>query len=523
MKQMLKDVSTETKGVKVTHLSQLASVGQIAAGIAHEVKNPLTAVKGFLQLLKEKNERQYIEIAETELENAIEILQNLLHVSKPDLEDEPFESIDLAVELESVSQLFQDQLYRVSLVKRLDQPGQFVRGRRNQLKKAFFNLLKNAFEAIPGEGQITLDYSADDRYVTIVLKDTGVGIPKHKMDMLGTPFFSTKTNGTGMGLTLVFSVVYQHNGIINVESEEQVGTTFTIMLPRETGMIKRKEVLRLELEMADSVDIKSFFVKNRDQFEQRLLKEAVNVRDKIDEILAIGNINLMENAHRLVLYIVEGREHEVSAFAKTEGIIWAKHSLTLAFKLEWIQAVRRVLWDFLYNFDRLKKNASTIEDFYTLEKQINELMDLFLNHFFINYSQFKDDLIRAQREMVEDLSVPIIPLTKTISILPLIGPIDSFRSGTIQEKVLTQIGNERLETLIIDLSGVVEIDPNVIQELSNMIAGIKMMGCQTVITGLRPEVVKLMVRMSISFENKAILKGTLQQALKDYLEQIAGT
>ncbi|WP_309118260.1 ATP-binding protein [Paenibacillus sp.] len=515
--------STETKGVKVTHLSQLASVGQIAAGIAHEVRNPLTAVKGFLQLLKEKNEKQYIEIAQTELDNAIGILQNLLQVSKPDLEDEPFESIDLAVELELVSQLFQDQMYRVSLEKQLDQPGHFVMGKRNQLKKVFFNLLKNAFEAIPGKGRITIDYSADDDYVTIVIKDSGVGIPKQKMDMLGTPFFSTKSDGTGMGLTLVFSVVYQHNGVINVESEEHVGTTFTITFPKETGLIKRKEVYRLELEMPEYPELKTFFRLNRSHFEERLLREAVNVRGKIDEILKIGNINLIDNAHKLVLFIVEGREHEVVAFAKTEGIVWAKHSLTLAFKLEWIQAVRRVMWDFLYNFDRLRNSAGTIEDFYTMEKRINELMDMFLSHFFINYSQFKDDLIRTQREMVDDLSVPIIPLTPTISILPLIGTIDSYRSGTIQEKVITKIGYDRLEKLIIDLSGVVDIEPNVIHELISLIAGIKMMGCETIITGLRPEVVKVMVRMSLTFEDKAMLRGTLQQALKDHLGSIFET
>ncbi|HZG76534.1 MAG TPA: ATP-binding protein [Paenibacillus sp.] len=509
--------STDTKGVKVTHLSQLASVGQIAAGIAHEVKNPLTAVKGFLQLLKEKNDRQCIDIAQTELENAIGILQNLLHVSKPEMEDEPFESIDLAVELEAVTQLFQDQIYRVALHKKLDEPGHLVKGKRNQLKKVFFNLLKNAFEAIPGEGEITIDYSADEHFVTIVMSDTGVGIPKHKMDMLGTPFFSTKSNGTGMGLTLVFSVVYQHNGSINVESTENEGTTFTIKFPKETGMIKRKEVLRLELNSNEQWDLRTFFSENREHFEHRLLREAVNVRDKIDEIMRIGNINLMENAHRLVLYIVEGREHEVVSFAKTEGIVWARHSMTLAFKLEWIQAVRRVLWDFLYNFERIKNNTANIDDFYTLEKRINELMDMFLHHFFINYSHYKDYLIRAQREMVEDLSVPIIPLTPAISILPLIGPIDSYRSATIQEKVISQIGNQRLETLIIDLSGVFEIEPDVIKEMISLIAGIKMMGCQTVITGLRPEIVKLMVRMSVSFEDKALLRGTLQQALKDHL------
>lgn len=501
-----------------THLSQLASVGQIAAGIAHEIKNPLTAVKGFLQLLKERNEQHYIEIAENELENAIGILQNLLQVARPELENESFESIDLTVELESLIQLFQDQFYRVNVVKILNDPGNFIYGQRNQLKKAFFNLLKNAFEAIPDEGTITVGHSVSDNEITVYIEDSGSGIPKEKLSILGTPFFSTKENGTGMGLTLVFSVVYQHNGVIEVSSEEQVGTRFTFVFPRAANQ-KKKEVVWLNLDNSKAASLTEFFVQNQETFEKRLLMEAVNVQDKIDEILKIGNINLLDNAHKLVLYVVEGREHEAILFARTEGVAWAKHSLTLAFKLDWMQAVRRVLWDFLYNYDRINDHSKNREQFYSLEKRINELLDLFLSHFFMSYSQFKDDLIRSQREMVEDLSVPIIPLTPSVSILPLIGSIDELRLEIIEEKVLFQIGNDRIETLVIDLSGALEMHYDIMKQLLNLIEGVKMMGCQTVITGLRPEIVKMMIRSGLSFENKAATKGTLQHALVDYLTE----
>lgn len=504
------------------HLNQLASVGQIAAGIAHEIKNPLTAVKGFLQLMRERNEKHYIDIAQSELENAIGILQNLLQVSKPDADDEPFESIDLAAELESLVLLFQDQFYRVRLVKDLRDPGHYILGKRNQLKKAFFNLLKNAFEAIPGEGTITVGHSANEREVQVYIEDSGEGIPRDKLDILGTPFFTTKEEGTGMGLPLVFSVIYQHNGVIEVASEEKRGTKFTIAFPREMDR-HRKEVARLELETSKEIGLSEFFQINRDKFEERLLAEAVNVRDKIDELMAIGNIDLIENAYRLVLYVVEGKEHEAISFARAEGVAWAKHSLTVAFKLEWIHALRRVLWDFLYNYERLNDQLSSREDFYGLEKRINELMDLFLNHFFLSYSQFKDDLIRSQREMVENLSVPIIPLTRSTSILPLIGFVDQARTDIIEEKVLAQIGSTRIETLIIDLSGVLGMETEVIQRMIDLLEGVKMMGCESVITGLRPEIVKTMIRMGLSFEQKAATKGTLQQALSDYLAPMQGT
>jgi anti-anti-sigma regulatory factor len=248
-----------------------------------------------------------------------------------------------------------------------------------------------------------------------------------------------------------------------------------------------------------------------------LLAEAVNVKDKIDEIQAIGNVDLLSNAHKLVLYIVDGREHEMVSFAKEEGVSWAKYSLTLAFKLEWIQTIRRVLWDFLYQYDQLVGKETGRENFYSLEKRINDLVDHFLNYFFISYSKYKDELIRAQKELVDHLSITIIPITSSMCILPLIGTIDSDRASTLGEKVLTHIGLNKTEVLIIDLSGVVDMESEVIKHFMNILDGIQMMGCKSVITGFRPEIVKKMISLEISFEKKAVTKATLQQALVEYL------
>jgi rsbT co-antagonist protein RsbR len=111
----------------------------------------------------------------------------------------------------------------------------------------------------------------------------------------------------------------------------------------------------------------------------------------------------MDNAHRFVHLLVDGREHEIVSFAKKEGEVWARHSLTLAFKLEWIQAIRRAVWELLYNYDRLSGVQPDTDQFYFREKTINTLIDQFLNCFFISYSKFNDELIHSHREMVEDL------------------------------------------------------------------------------------------------------------------------
>lgn len=263
-------------------------------------------------------------------------------------------------------------------------------------------------------------------------------------------------------------------------------------------------------------ELKRYIEENKQKFESSLLDQAVNVKDKITDILRVGDIDLINNAHRLVSYIMENKEHELQAFAKQEGIAWASHSLALSFKLEWVQAIRRTLWNFIQEFNKLSKNDS-VEEFFKIEKLINNQMDQFINTFFINYSTYKDSLIKAQRELVENLSVPIIPITTSICILPLIGTSDSFRTGILEEKVLSEIGRLRIQTLIIDLSGIADMENDMIDHLMKTINGTSMMGCSTVITGLRTDVVRKMIHLGLSFDKETKTYGTLQHALNDYL------
>ncbi|MCM3569473.1 ATP-binding protein [Neobacillus mesonae] len=497
-----------------SHLSQLASVGQIAAGIAHEVKNPLTAVKGFLQLLQQEEKHEYINIAQTELDHALSTLNNLLQVSKPDLEDEPSQTIYVSVELESVLNLFQDKLYDIEVITDFKNTNIGIYGKKNQFKKAFFNLIKNAIESMNGKGTLTITHETIDGEVVVKIKDTGVGIPEDKLSLLGTPFFSTKADGTGMGLTQVFSVIYQHGGNIAVESSEEYGTTFTIKMVQQSQLIQRG-VNKLSLHYEEGYSIKDFIFENRHAFEHRLLDEAINVKDKIEEIHKIGNINLLENAHKLVLYVVNEQAHELILFAKQEGIAWAKYSLTLAFKLEWVQAIRRTLWDFLYNYDLLSKVEIDKEAFYAMEKNINEQIDQFLTYFFISYSKYKDELLDRERKLVENLSVPIIPINPQICILPLIGRLDQQRIIPIQNKVLDEIETNHIQTLIMDLSGIAYMEVEATDNFIKIIDGISMMGCKTILTGLRAEMVKSLIASGISSNSQIEYKGTLKQALND--------
>ncbi len=210
---------------------KLASIGQIAAGIAHEIKNPLTSVKGFLQLLKESQSHPYLDMMESELEKALDTLQNLLQVSKPDLADESFVQIDLCKELASILSLFQEKLYNVEVEMDLRDSERKANGKRNLFLKALFNLIKNAFESIQGKGKIRIEHYYKNGWIHIKVSDTGVGISGDKLKMLGTPFFSTKSEGTGLGLTQVFTTIHEHGGNISVQSIIGEGTTFHVQLP----------------------------------------------------------------------------------------------------------------------------------------------------------------------------------------------------------------------------------------------------------------------------------------------------
>lgn len=269
----------------------------------------------------------------------------------------------------------------------------------------------------------------------------------------------------------------------------------------------------------DDIDaLKVYIEESRKNFETYLLNEATNVRDKINEILVIGNIDLVNNAYKLVLYVIEEKETELSQFARQEGIAWATHSLTLAFKLEWVQAIRRALWKVLKEYIDMHGEVLEVDRFFILEKKVNDKVDQFLNKFFLSYSEFKDQLLEAQKRLVENLSVPIIPLTTSVCILPLIGSIDTYRSKILEEKVLFEISRLHIQTLILDLSGISEMEADVIDHLVKIIDGTSMMGCDAVITGLRPEIVRKMIHLGLTFQNKAEMKGTLQLALRDYLK-----
>ncbi|MGG4490730.1 ATP-binding protein [Metabacillus idriensis] len=220
---------------------KLSIAGQLAAGIAHEVRNPLTSISGFLQLIKNEfpDKDSYFDIIFGEIKRIELVLSEMLVLAKPQAIH--FREKNMVSILEQVSVLIESNaiLHNIQLKKSFPSEEIIVDCDENQLKQVFINLIKNAIEAMPNGGNIHISCRLKGEAVIISIEDDGMGIPKEKISKLGEPFFSTKEKGTGLGLTVCLRIIKDHYGHINVNSSLNNGTTFEVILPA----VNRKSIL----------------------------------------------------------------------------------------------------------------------------------------------------------------------------------------------------------------------------------------------------------------------------------------
>ncbi|WP_428911562.1 ATP-binding protein [Niallia sp. Krafla_26] len=213
---------------------KLSVLGELATGIVHEIKNPLTSIKGFLQLMLEtRPDPDFLEIIKDEVERIEEIANELLFFSKP--KEEQFTEQKITPIVKDAVFLFENEASNrnIKINVNAEDENFVVMGKRNHLKQVMINLIKNGIEAIEKDGHITINiYQNCNQSICIDVKDNGKGIPKEKLINLGQSFFSTKEKGTGLGLMVTFNIIKNHKGFVKVDSELNKGTTFTIELPQ---------------------------------------------------------------------------------------------------------------------------------------------------------------------------------------------------------------------------------------------------------------------------------------------------
>jgi signal transduction histidine kinase len=241
--------------VQLIQAEKMVAVGQLAAGVAHELNNPLGGILGYSQFALEKirqkpishfdqedteNFLQYLKDIEQQTKRCRAIIQSLLKFSRESRKEE-FEPIDVNSVLRETFIFIKHQLEKngVKLVERLTESLPPINGQPNQLQQVFTNLILNGVQAMPGGGTLTIHSRTkkDHQAVEISFTDTGLGISEENLDKIFEPFFTTKKvgEGTGLGLSVSYGLIKNHGGEIKVESIKGKGTTFTVILPIQWG------------------------------------------------------------------------------------------------------------------------------------------------------------------------------------------------------------------------------------------------------------------------------------------------
>ncbi len=243
---LVRDISEEKRQQSRLHRSEsLASLTTVAAGVAHEIKNPLASIGIHLQLLRKaferkksltiRDARRYLDVIDEEIERLNAIVVDFLFAVRP---------MDVRLRLENVNDVINDVLNFVS--HELEQQGITIKRHlqeflpklrldENLLKQALLNIIKNAMNAMEGGGVLSVTTKLLGDQVAIMLKDTGHGMDEETMAKIFEPYFTTKASGSGLGLTMVFKVVKEHAGEISVSSKKGEGTNFTITIPVPTS------------------------------------------------------------------------------------------------------------------------------------------------------------------------------------------------------------------------------------------------------------------------------------------------
>ena len=225
---------------KVRRSERLASLGRLAAGVAHEIRNPLSSIRGFAQFFMQRfkgqeKEQEYSSLMVKEVDRLNRVITELLDFARP---KEPHrEPHSLENILDHSLKLLEPELARkrVEIEKEYEPSLPSVGVDRDQFSQAFLNLLLNSLESMEEGGKIKIVLEEENENgqgsLKVCITDTGRGIPQEDLEKVFDPFFSTKRKGTGLGLAIVHQIVEQHRGDITVKSREGEGTTFRITLP----------------------------------------------------------------------------------------------------------------------------------------------------------------------------------------------------------------------------------------------------------------------------------------------------
>jgi PAS domain S-box-containing protein len=247
---VLKDVTAEKRlQAQMIQSEKLAAMGRLAASLAHEINNPLQAIQGCLDLAQtsagnaEKQQR-FLSMAQDEFNRLTNIVQHMLDFFRPSKGIRS--SVDLQLAVSDVLSLSHKRLQHAKVNARLEWDSDVppIAGVNNQLQQVFLNLILNAVEAMPEGGEIGIHGGKrmlEKEWLTVAITDTGCGVPGDDLEKIFEPFYTTKPNGTGLGLAVCRNILANHGGHLSVSSEVGRGSTFTVWLPIGEGGGRKDE------------------------------------------------------------------------------------------------------------------------------------------------------------------------------------------------------------------------------------------------------------------------------------------
>ncbi|TBL78231.1 ATP-binding protein [Paenibacillus thalictri] len=212
---------------------KLRVVGELASGMAHEIRNPLTTIKGFLQIAKANgyNIEQWYGLIMNEIDRMSMLTGEFLQFSKP--QPKQFKLGNLQGCVQRVVSLIESEATRLGHSVKTEMPDDEVLLWMDQDKmiQLLLNMAKNSFDAMPLPGEVTFRLTTKSKHTVIEIRDTGIGMTSEELEQIFTPFYTTKENGTGLGLSICHKIIQDHQGNLEVQSEKNKGTLFTITLP----------------------------------------------------------------------------------------------------------------------------------------------------------------------------------------------------------------------------------------------------------------------------------------------------
>lgn len=222
---------------KLYQYEKMETISQLTSSISHEIRNPLTSVKGFLQLLQqtklEERQKNYIEISLSELSHAEKVIEDYLAFAKP-YENEAIEVLDIKQEIDDVLRVMKPLANKSSIQLKVKVDHYEINANKQYFRQCLVNICKNAIEAmVPNaQGTISIETSIESNHMLISFIDTGIGMTKEQLSRIGEPYYSTKgRSGTGLGTMFVYHYIREIGGDIQVTSQKGIGTKFTIKLP----------------------------------------------------------------------------------------------------------------------------------------------------------------------------------------------------------------------------------------------------------------------------------------------------